>query len=43
MVERQLKLKRENKKGGFFDTVLGTLAVSLLGSVLLGKWVIQAR
>ena len=39
---KQLKMKQNNKKGGFFPTLLRTLSATILGNVLIGKGVIRA-
>ena len=42
MLAKQLKMKQRNKEGGFLSMLLGTLAASLIGNLLIGKGVIQA-
>ena len=43
MLVKQLKSRQINKKGGFYDIFLATLAASLLGNILAWKCSIQAR
>ena len=41
-VSETIKYKLKEKKGGFLSMLLETLAVSLLGSALVGRGVIRA-
>ena len=41
-LSKQLKMKQENKKGGFLGILWGTLGASLLGNILAVKGIVIA-
>ena len=41
MLLKQSKMKKNEQKSGFIETLLGTLGVSLLGNMLAGKAIMR--
>ena len=41
-VTKRIKNEAKEQKGGFLSMLLGTLGASLLGNLLLGKWIVRA-
>ena len=41
-VNKTIKSETKEQEGGFLSMLLGTLAASLLGNLLIGKWILRA-